>query len=194
MDDWDEGLGLSVNNGEFIYKPTADGTLLLKTRDNQIAVYHSPELSRFVDHLIANSASESMLWCADERVWLQHQLGQWPNCRGGSLHESGQSRLVSGGNKHTHRRLVLFQRSAVDELSRSFLPTPLAVIFERAVNFFARKPYVFHTPAIFVPQKRHLPSVMSMRVTAKMSRTMTAFLQLGQNVVSTPSRPGTLPI
>jgi hypothetical protein len=61
IDDWDEGLGLSVNDGEFIYKPTAEGTLLLKTNDNRIGVYHSPELSRFVDHLIANSASDAML-------------------------------------------------------------------------------------------------------------------------------------
>ena len=51
-----------------------------------------------------------------------------------------------------------------------------------------------HTPAIFVPQKRHLPSVMSMRVTAKMSRSTMAFLQLGHQVVPAPSRPGTLPI
>ena len=51
-----------------------------------------------------------------------------------------------------------------------------------------------HIPAIFVPQKLHLPSVMSMRVTAKMSRSTTVFLQLGHQVVPAPSSPGTLPI
>jgi hypothetical protein len=61
VDDWDEAVGFSVNNGECIYKPSGDGTLLLKTNDNRIGVYRSPELSRFIDHLIANSASESML-------------------------------------------------------------------------------------------------------------------------------------
>ena len=52
--------------------------------------------------------------------------------RGGSLHGSGQFHLVSGGNQHAqhfhrHQRHVLFQRSEVDELSRSFLPPPFAV-------------------------------------------------------------------
>ena len=51
---------------------------------------------------------------------------------GGSLHESCQSRLAAGANQHAHRRHVLFQRSAVDELSRPFLPPPLAVISEWA--------------------------------------------------------------
>ena len=51
-----------------------------------------------------------------------------------------------------------------------------------------------HTPAIFVPQNRHLPLAMSRRVTAKMSRSTTAFLQPGHQVVPAPSKPGTLPI
>ncbi len=51
-----------------------------------------------------------------------------------------------------------------------------------------------HTPAILVPQERHLPSARLRAVTAKMSRSTTAFLQLGHQVVSAPSRPGTLPI
>jgi hypothetical protein len=50
-----------------------------------------------------------------------------------------------------------------------------------------------HTPAILVPQARHLPSARFTVVTAKMSRSTTAFLQLGHQVVSAPSRPGTLP-
>jgi hypothetical protein len=54
-------------------------------------------------------------------------------------------------------------------------------------------PYA-HTPGIFVPQKRHLPPEMSMRVTAKMSRWTTGLAQLGHQVVWAPSRPGTLPI
>ena len=55
-------------------------------------------------------------------------------------------------------------------------------------------PAQLHTPAILVPQDRHLPSVRFTAVTAKMSRSTTAFLQLGHQVVSAPSRPGTLPI
>ena len=47
--------------------------------------------------------------------------------RGGSLHESGQPRLDSAPNQHPHQRLVLFQRSPVDQSSRPFLPPPLAV-------------------------------------------------------------------
>lgn len=61
VEDWDEGIGLSLNNGQCIYKTTGDGTLLLRTNDNRVGVYRSSELSRFIDHLIANSASESML-------------------------------------------------------------------------------------------------------------------------------------
>ena len=47
--------------------------------------------------------------------------------RGGSLHESCQSRLAVVANQHAHHRLSLFQRSAVDELSQPLLPPPLAV-------------------------------------------------------------------
>lgn len=61
IDDWDEVVGLRVNNGEYLYKPVADGTVLLKAHDNHITVFRSSELSRFVDHLIATSASEAIL-------------------------------------------------------------------------------------------------------------------------------------
>ena len=65
--------------------------------------------------------------CADEPVWLQHHLGQRQGCRGGSLHGSGQSSLVSAANQHPEQRLALFQRSRLDKLSLPFLPPPLAV-------------------------------------------------------------------
>jgi hypothetical protein len=61
-----------VNNGECFYKPTADGTLLLRTNDNQVGVYRSPELYRFIDQLIADSASESML--SDPLLELKRSL------------------------------------------------------------------------------------------------------------------------
>lgn len=61
VEDWDEGIGFSLNNGQCIYKTTGNGTLLLRTNDNRVGVYRSSELARFIDHLIANSASESML-------------------------------------------------------------------------------------------------------------------------------------
>jgi len=64
---------------------------------------------------------------AEQSIRLQHHVGQWHGRRGGSLHESGQSRLDSGGNQHPHRRLVPFQRSRLDKLSRPFLPSALAV-------------------------------------------------------------------
>ena len=35
--------------------------------------------------------------------------------------------MVCGENQYAHWRLVLFQRPAVDELSRPFLPPPLAM-------------------------------------------------------------------
>ena len=35
--------------------------------------------------------------------------------------------LASARHEYPHQRLVLFQRSAVDELSRSLLPAPVAV-------------------------------------------------------------------
>ena len=52
---------------------------------------------------------------------------QQPGHRGRSLHQPGQSRLVSGGNQHPHRRHVLFQRSRLDQLPRPSLPPPFAV-------------------------------------------------------------------
>jgi hypothetical protein len=61
VEDWDEGIGFSLNDGQCIYKTTGDGTLLLRTNDNRVGVYRSPQLARFIDYLIANSASESML-------------------------------------------------------------------------------------------------------------------------------------
>lgn len=61
VEDWDAGIGFSLNNGQCVYKTTGDGTLLLRTNDNRVGVYRSSELSRFIDHLIANSNSESML-------------------------------------------------------------------------------------------------------------------------------------
>src|ERR1019366_5907131 len=63
----------------------------------------------------------------DESIWIQYQLGQRHECGSRGLHEPDPSHLDSGGNQHTHRRLVLFQRFAVDELSSPFLPPPLAV-------------------------------------------------------------------
>jgi hypothetical protein len=61
VEDWDEGIGFSLNNGQCIYKTTGNGTLLLRTNDNRVGVYRSSELSRFIDLLIAKSNSESML-------------------------------------------------------------------------------------------------------------------------------------
>lgn len=43
--------------------------------------------------------------------------------------------------------------------------------------------YVPQTPAMLVLQNLHFPCSMSSEVTAKMSRSATAFLQLGQKVV-----------
>ena len=47
--------------------------------------------------------------------------------RGGSLHQSGQSRLDSAPDPHAHQRFGLFQRSAVDELPRPLLRPRLAM-------------------------------------------------------------------
>src|SRR5271170_7908565 len=69
-----------------------------------------------------------------QRVWFHHLLGNERFRRGGSRHESGQSGLDSGERQHPDQRHELFQRSAVDELSRSFLPPA-----------FALKPDVFPT-------------------------------------------------
>ena len=46
--------------------------------------------------------------------------------------------LAAGANQHAHDRLGLFQRSAVDELSRPFLPPALAVIIWFATRFSGR--------------------------------------------------------
>ena len=46
---------------------------------------------------------------------------------GGSLHESSQSSVAGAGHLHAHRQPGLFQRSAVHESSRTFLPLLFAV-------------------------------------------------------------------
>src|ERR1019366_5032368 len=76
----------------------------------------------------ANANRWCWLWRADESIRFQHQLGQRADGRGGSQRESLQPRLAAGANQHAHRRRGLFQRSAMDELSRPLLPPPLAVI------------------------------------------------------------------
>ena len=64
---------------------------------------------------------ERRLRRATRRVWFHHLLGNERFRRGGSRHESGQSGLDSGEHQHPDRRHVLFQRSAMDELSRTVL-------------------------------------------------------------------------
>lgn len=72
VEDWDEGIGFSLNNGQCVYKTTGNGTLLLRTNDNRVGVYRSSELARFIDHLIAASSSESML--SDPMLELKRTL------------------------------------------------------------------------------------------------------------------------
>ena len=54
-----------------------------------------------------------------------------------ACHESGPSGLDSGEHQHPDRRHDLFQRSAMDELSRPFLPPPLALTVMRQATTFS---------------------------------------------------------
>src|ERR1017187_2480351 len=110
----------------------------------------------------AGADQRCRLWSADESIWIQHQLGQRPDGRGGSLHESFQSRLAAGSNQLPHRRLVLFQRPHVDKLARSFLPSPLAVMIRCGVEPVARM------------NRRTAPTLQPVAVTGIMSRLTSA--------------------
>jgi len=66
-------------------------------------------------------------WKLNQSVRLQHQLGQRADGGGGSLHESVQPWLATAANQHAHDWLGLFQWSALDELSRPWLPASLAL-------------------------------------------------------------------
>jgi len=66
-------------------------------------------------------------WCADQRLRLHGLLGNECPRGGGSQRGFEPSYLVPRGDERSHSGLVPVQRSSVDELSRSFLPRPLAV-------------------------------------------------------------------
>jgi len=57
--------------------------------------------------LILNNGSG--FWRENQWVRLRHLLGNEHPCRCGSLHRPSQSAVVSGGNQHSDKRLVLFQ-------------------------------------------------------------------------------------
>src|SRR5438445_2076458 len=69
---------------------------------------------------------------ANQPIWFHRLLGNQSQCGGGSRHRFGTSRLVPGANQGSHERLVLFQRSAVEELSCPFLPHSFTVIRHEA--------------------------------------------------------------
>ena len=77
----------------------------------------------------AGANGRKCLRCAVESIWVQHQLGQRRDGRGGSLHRSFQSHLDSCVNKCPDKWVVIFRRFPVDEFSKPFLSPPLAVTF-----------------------------------------------------------------
>ena len=81
-----------------------------------------------------DSKFRTQFWRADQPVWFHHLLGNEHSRRGGSL-LSDQFHMDSGGNQHSHQRFILFQRPAVDELSRSLLPPPLAMTRKEPVHY-----------------------------------------------------------
>jgi len=102
---------------------------------NELLAVASPAHVPFLSGRAVESAGADQrcqLWRADESFWLQHHRRQQLGHRGGSLHQFQQSHLVASFHQHAqqvrwHQRHVLFQRSAVDELSRPLLPPPLAL-------------------------------------------------------------------
>src|SRR5208282_4962031 len=86
----------------------------------------------------ANANARSQFRRAEQSIRFQHQLGQRPDGGGGSLHGSGQSDLVSGGNQHIDWWFVLFQRSRLDKSSWTFLPPAVAVKMWFATRFSGR--------------------------------------------------------
>jgi hypothetical protein len=126
--------------------PTPTNDLSVFLYDNNATVYYlsgdhgladgSKHAGRSSDRTVvasepADPKQQPQLWCANQQVRFHHLLGNEHSRRRGSLHGFGLSRLVSSGNQLSHRRLVLFQRFAMDELSRSLLPPPFAVRCER---------------------------------------------------------------
>ena len=71
-----------------------------------------------------STAHHRQAWHSIKSIWIRHQQ---PSRRGGSLHEPEQSRMVTPANQHINRRLIVLQRSSVDELSQPFLSFALAV-------------------------------------------------------------------
>src|SRR5437868_1648759 len=66
------------------------------------------------------------LWRANQPIRFHRLMGNESQCGGGSRHRFGKSHLVTGANQYSHGRVVLFQGSAVDELSDSLLSHTLA--------------------------------------------------------------------
>jgi len=67
------------------------------------------------------------LWRLDQSVWVHHHWQQQParRCRG--QHEPGEPSLVSAGHPHPRGRLLLLQRSRVDESPQPLLSPQPAV-------------------------------------------------------------------
>lgn len=81
-----------------------------------------------VDMESANANQRCKLWRANESIWFHDHRQQRFDCRGRSLHKPSQPNLVSRANQHTHRRFILFQRSAMDQSLGTFLSPPLGIM------------------------------------------------------------------
>ncbi len=116
-----------------------------------------------------------------------------PRCAGGFIIYVA----LRGLSRHGLIEMVESSCRQARHMAELFQAIPGAEIFSEAHEFgsqFLRKDYACQTPAILVPQNLHFPLDTFMLRMANISRSMIAFLQPGQKVVSPSAISGALPI
>src|SRR5215471_2227647 len=91
-----------------------------------MAFNFSPDSNSSMDIALPGDP-DHQLWRANQPIRFHRLMGNKSKCGGGNHHRHGQSCLVSGPNQYSHGWLVLFQRSAVEELSEPVLSGPFPV-------------------------------------------------------------------